>query len=445
MILLHISTLNLMLPGFLYRRRFQNVLVALCILAATVNGIRVVSWKKPVFRDFDMHRQIGDWFLTGQGLYNSCDMCYPYMPTGAMYFSLLALVDRSIGLTMRYTAAIICLWLTCVLFHRMIRDRFKELAQTNHILIVIAMVLAGQFILYDLDDGGPHTILMGMLVGAVYAVWKGREKLGAMWFGLAIALKVTPGLFLPFFIWKRQWRLALYTAVATACWIILPIVWMGPASWWSHQLTWTRMAAGSAVGHKTPFAQDNEDNIRNSGIQPALMRYLVTLPPDHKLRQNNPGYEDILDLPRTHARILVISAIMVLLIGFCRYTRRPYGGPGDPEWPRECSGLLILMLFLSPVTWIQHLPWLVPALYWIVAKACSHAGLSKLAKVAMGLYVMIAVVLNYEVLGKQNFLVFLNFKPFAIGMLLIFIVLMLQSQKTGTFSHSPVPTTAYVK
>ena len=175
------------------------------------------------------------------------------------------------------------------------------------------------------------------------------------------------------------------------------------------------------------------------------MRYLVTLPPDHKLRQNNPRYMDILDLPPTLARILVISAITALLIGFCRYTRRPYGGPGDPEWARECSGLLILMLFLSPVTWIQHLPWIVPALYWIVAKACSHDGLSPLSKVAMGLYVMIAVVLNYEVLGKQNFLVFLNFKPFTIGMLLIFAVLLLQSQKTRTFSHSPFPATADVK
>ena len=144
----------------------------------------------------------------------------------------------------------------------------------------------------------------------------------------------------------------------------------GPASWWSHQLTWIKVRGsfGFAVGYKTPSAEHNENDIRNSGIQPALMRYLVTLPPDHKLRQNNPGYVYMLDLPHTLARIPVISAITALLIGFCRSTRRPYRGPGDPEWPRECSGLLILMLFLSPVTWIQHLPWLVPALYWIVGQ-----------------------------------------------------------------------------
>jgi alpha-1,2-mannosyltransferase len=433
-----------MLPDFLYRQRYQRLLTAMCIVAMSAYGIALVYLRAPRFRDFDLHREIGRWFLTGQDLY-SCGVCYPYMPTAAMYFSLLALVDRSIGLAMRYTAAIICLWLTCVLFHRMIRDRFKELAQANLILSIISVALAGQFILYDLDDGGPHTILMGILIGSVYAVWKGREKLGAMWFGLAIALKVTPGLFLPFFIWKRQWRLALYTAVATACWIILPMVWMGPASWWAHQQTWTQVAAGSAVGYKTPYAHINEDNIRNSGIQPALMRYLVTLSPDHPLRQNDPGYVAILDLPPAYARILATLAAIGLLIGFCWCTRQPYRGPGDPDWPRECSAALLLVLFLSPLTWIQHLPWLVPALYWIVAKACSQNGLNQLSKVAMGLYVMIAVVLNYEVLGKQNFAVFLSYKPFTIGMLLIFTLLMLPSQKTGSLSHSPAPTTAYVK
>ena len=433
-----------MLPDFLYRQKCQRLLTALCIMAVTFNGIRLVYLRKPVLRDFDIHREIGGWFLSGQNLYSSA-ASYPYMPTGAMYFSLLALLDRSIGLALRYTAAIICLWMTCVLFHRMIKDRFKELAQANLILGIIAVALAGQFVLYDLDDGGPHTILMGMLVGAVYAVWKGREKFAAIWFGLAIALKVTPGLFLLFFLWKRQWRLALYTAVATACWIILPIVWMGPASWWEHQRTWTEVAAGSAVGYKTSFAHVNEDNIRNSSIQPALMRYLITLSPDHPLRQNDPGYVAILDLPPTLARSLVISAILMLVIGFSWHTRRPYKGPGDQDWARECSGLLILMLFLSPLTWIQHLPWLLPALYWIVAKACSNEGLSHLSKVAMGLYVLIAVVLNYEVLGKHNFLVLLSFKPFTIGMLLIFAVLILQSKNTGRFSHSSAPMTAHVK
>jgi hypothetical protein len=432
-----------MVPAFLSHPLFQRLLTIICVAAATGYGVMLVFLRKPRFRDFDIHREIGQWFLSGQNLYDRA-VSYPYMPTAAMYFSVLALVDQKTGLALRYTTAVACLWLTCVLLHRMARARFGELPLTNLTLSVVVIVLAGQFILYDLDDGGPHTILLGILVGAVYLAWTGREKLAALWFGLAIALKVTPALLLPFFLWKRQWRLALATAVATTCWIMLPIVWMGPANWWSHQRTWIVIAAGSAVGYKTSFVHANEDNVRNSGIQAALMRYLITLPPDHPLRQNDPGYLAVLDLPPTLARMLVIAAILALLVTFCRHTRRPYSGPGDPDWPRECSGLLILMLFLSPLTWIQHLPWLVPTLYWIAAQACSRDGLSRLSKVAMGLYVLIAVVLNYEVLGKQKFAVFLSFKPFTIAMLLIFAVLISRSSDAERLSPSTTGV-AYVK
>jgi hypothetical protein len=122
-----------------------------------------------------------------------------------------------------------------------------------------------------------------------------------------------------------------------------------------------------------------------------------------------------------------------------------HGGAGDPAWPRACSGLIILMLFLSHLSWIQHLPWLIPALSCSVTKSCSRDGLSPLAKVALGLYVLIAVVLNYEVLGKQRFAVFLSFKPFTIGMLMIFIlaVLMFQSRNTANLSLSPTSAAAY--
>lgn len=433
-----------MLAELLSRPGSRRLLTAICVAAAAGYGIILVFLGKPRFRDFDIHREIGQWFLSGKNLYDSV-VSYPYMPTGAMYFSLLALVDQKTGLALRYVAAIGCLWLTCFLFHRMIKNQFEELAEANVGLSVITIILAGQFILYDFDDGGPHTILLGMIVGAMYAVWIGREKLGAIWFGLAIALKVTPGLFFLFFLWKGQWRLARYTAIATVCWIMLPILWMGPTSWWTHQLTWVQVAAGSAVGYKTSFTHANEDNVRNSGIQPALMRYLVTLPPDHPLRKNDPGYTAVLDLPPTAARIVALAAILALLAGFCRKTRQPYSGVGDPEWPRECAGILILMLFLSPLTWIQHLPFLVPALYWVTAKACSQNGLPCLSRVALGLYAIIAIVLNYEVLGKRNFLIFLSFKPFAIGMLLVFVVLLSRSSNSSVHATEAAQADAYVK
>ncbi len=158
----------------------------------------------------------------------------------------------------------------------------------------VTVLLAFQFILQDLDDGGPHLILLAILTAGIYSAWRGREKLGAMWFGLAIALKVSPALFLPFFLWKPQWRLAGFATIAAGCWIILPMMWMGPGSWWSHQREWILVAAGSSVGQDTPITVENEQRVRNQSLGQTLMRYLVTFPEDHPLRREDPGYVALL-------------------------------------------------------------------------------------------------------------------------------------------------------
>lgn len=408
---------------YLSQSTVRRSLTAACLVAILIHAIVVLYVREPHVRDFDLHRLMGTWFLNGQSIYG-CGVCYPYMPTAAMYFALLAMVSRTVGFAVRYGAALLCLWLTFTWLHRMITDRFPELRGTNLALSIMTVVLAGQFVLYDLDDGGPHLILLGMMVGGMYAVWQGREKAAALWFGLAIALKITPGLLLPFFLWKRQWRLASYTAVSATMWILLPIVWMGPAAWWTDQMTWTRVAVGSALGGQTVYTEMNEANSRNSGLSAALTRYLVTLPPDHPLRRSDPGYVPVFDVPPVQARIVIAAAVGVLLLCFGWQTRQTYAGPRDPDWVKECSAVILLMLFLSPLTWIQHLPWLIPALYWVAAKALSREGLSRAGHAALALYVLLTVVLNYEVLGKRTYTVFLSFKPFTMAMLLLFFLLM---------------------
>lgn len=124
----------------------------------------------------------------------------------------------------------------------------------------------------------------------------------------------------------------------------------------------------------------------------------------------------------------MVAAMMSLLVFFCWYARRPYEGRDDPAWLRESSAVMILVLLLSPVTWVQHLVWLVPALYLIVVDAHSNAGLGTPGKIALGAYVVLVVVFNYELLGKQNFALLLSYHPFTVAMLLVLAMLMLRRQ-----------------
>jgi hypothetical protein len=208
--------------------------------------------------------------------------------------------------------------------------------------------------------------------------------------------------------------------LAIACWIMLPMLWMGPASWWTHQTDWARNAVLSVVDRQAEFRQDNEQRIRNQALRPTLLRYLVTYPLEHPMRKDDPAYAPLLDIPSAVAGLCVIAAALVLVAMFLRSSPRSFDPLRDKTWPRECAGILVLALLLSPMTWQQHLAWLLPAAFVVLAEARFRNPFKTREWMALGVYIVLAVVLNHEVLGKSRFGTFLSYHPFGIAMILLF-------------------------
>jgi alpha-1,2-mannosyltransferase len=230
------------------------------------------------------------------------------------------------------------------------------------------------------------------------------------------------------FLWKRQWRVAFYTVLAAIFWIVLPAVHMGPTSWWEHQTEWTRNAALSLLDQQMEGRQENEQQKANLSLRHTLMRYLVTYPESHRLRQIDPSYKPVLDLPPRAATLIVVSVTLGLLGLFAWSSRESFQGPRETAWPRECSGVLILALLLSPITWNQHLVWLMPAVFIVVAAArtMSYAGYAML-----GVYVLFTTVLSHESLGRVRWEALKSYHPLGIAMLILF-GLLLKSKGTSS-------------
>ena len=317
-----------------------------------------------------------------------------------------------------------CLAVTAFLFHRMVYGRDESKGRSLLLAGGAAVALTFQFILNDLDDGGPHLILLGILTCGIYAIWVGREWVGAVLFGLGIALKITPALFVLLFLWKRQWRVAFYTVLATIVWIVLPAVYMGPTSWWEHQTEWTRNAALSLLDQQMEGRQENEQQKANLSLRHTLMRYLVTYPESHRLRQVDLSYKPVLDLPPRAATLIVVSVTLGLLGLFAWSSRKSFQGPRDTAWPRDCAGVMILALLLSPITWDQHLVWLMPAAFIVVAAARTNGGLSYAGNVMLGVYVLLTMILNYEVLGRVRWEVLKSYHHLGFAMLILFGLLL---------------------
>ena len=407
------------------------------VIAAIVHGYIISFGRSFHFRDIDIHREIGRRFLTGEYLYAN-DYCYMYLPTTGIYFAPLLILDRNPSLALRYAIAIGCLVLTIVLFHRMLCGSSGSTLRSRLLIGIGAGALTLQFILNDLDDGGPHLMLLGILTGGVYAIWIGRERLGAALIGLGVVLKITPALFVLLLLWKRQWRTASYTVLAAVLWVLLPILYMGPTSWWDHHTEWTRNAVLSVLDRQVEGRQENELQKANLSLRHTMLRYLVTYPPTHRLRQVDRSYKPVLDLSSTVANGIVGVAAIGLLGLFAWSSQRAFHGPGDPMWARDCAGTLMLALFLSPITWDQHLVWMIPAAFIVVAAAVRVSGrLSRAGYVALAGYVVLTMVLNYEVVGSARWEALKSYHHLGIAMLVLYGLLL--SSRSGGNLLNPHP------
>jgi alpha-1,2-mannosyltransferase len=307
---------------------------------------------------------------------------------------------------------------------RMVRKRCDAARWDPLAIAAVTAFLSFHYLLRDMLDGGPHLILLGMLVGGIYCAWQGRDKMAGLWFGLAIALKMTPGLFLPFMLWKRRWRLAAWTTLATLGWIALPAVFMGPANWWEHQKAWNQVALSVLLDSQDQTREGNEVRVQNQALKPALRRYLETYPPGHVLRLNHPADRPILDLSPALANRLANLGLLGLLAGFALWSRHRLRGHDDPAWLLESSGVLILVLLLSPLVWLQHVVFMLPAICLIVAHDGAIHKLPRPAAVVIWLYIVLSLVLNRELLRVENYLVLLSYHSHTLCMLLILGLLM---------------------
>jgi len=110
---------------------------------------------------------------------------------------------------------------------------------------------------------------------------------------------------------------------------------------------------------------------------------------------------------------------------FAWSTRQQVEGPRDPTWARDFAGTLLLALFFSPITWDQHLVWMIPAAFVVVSAAARLNGeLTRTGYIMLVLYVVLTMVLNYEVVGSARWEALKSFHHLGIAMLILYGLLL---------------------
>src|SRR6266851_10168857 len=144
-------------------RKFRYAIGFLCVVVVAAQWFEILHSHGGRGGDYGLSREFGRRFLYHEDLYGR-GLHYPYMPAAAMYFAPLALFSFTTGLLLRYCAALVCLWLSLRMMQTTARAANPPLEGAGFQISVLTVLLASHYIIRDLDDGGPHLILLAMLV-----------------------------------------------------------------------------------------------------------------------------------------------------------------------------------------------------------------------------------------------------------------------------------------
>jgi hypothetical protein len=217
----------------------------------------------------------------------------------------------------------------------------------------LVLALSARPLLSDLNHGNINILILFLIVATLEAWRRGYDVGAGILLGLAITCKVTPGLFLPYFVYKRSWRTVAGTFLGLALFfVVVPSVVLGPnfnaqllSSWWHRMLS--------------PYVMG--DDISPQEVNQSLGGVMTRLLVQHKEgRSGHEGYHAVqfavnvvsLSGDTVGRALKVLSFGLLALLGlFCRTkaVRRD-----DPRLLGEYALVVLTMLFASERTWKHH-------------------------------------------------------------------------------------------
>jgi hypothetical protein len=284
-------------------------------------------------------------FWTGENIYD--EMMFPtppIMPLTLLPFMLLPPVPGALcWFSLKAVLTAVSIWMC----FRMVRPPGTRTLPSY----VQAMILLLSFrpILSDLHHGNNNLLILFLVVLSLWAWRRGYDVLAGLVLALAISYKVTPALFVLYFLYKRSWRTVGATLLGMVVFLlIVPSLILGPQfNWECLSMWWHRMI--------NPFLTKGEGSPQE--INQSMVGVLTRLLTETKLGSGR--YDVHLDVnlvswPRPLVGLFLralCAGLLGLLAFFCRTrtTRRD-----DPRLLGEFALVVLTMLFVSERSWKHH-------------------------------------------------------------------------------------------
>jgi hypothetical protein len=268
-----------------------------------------------------------------------------------LLFPFTALLDLTAGVCWFYLKVVMAL----LAFHwafRLVEHPDRPWPPWGKALVV---VLSVRPILGDLTHGNVNLLILFLVVAALYAFHQRNDWFAGLILGLAIVCKVTPALFVPYFVWKRAWKTLAGCLVGLVVFVgIVPSCFYGPVR---NVHLWTSWGNGMIK----PFVLRGEvfySELNNQSLPGLLMRLVTHNPSASHYDENNTF------IPDDYHNVITLDARVVTwfvrgcLVGFALLViwscRTPLTQRQGWRLPAEFGLVMLGMLLFSERTWKHH-------------------------------------------------------------------------------------------
>ncbi|HZS44283.1 MAG TPA: glycosyltransferase family 87 protein, partial [Blastocatellia bacterium] len=150
---------------------------------------------------------------------------YLYPPLFAQLFSPLGLLSVQAAAGVWYAIGILALAASLLISERLVFTDTKH--KINFALIALSFVAIARFGLDNLRMGQINLLVVAVVLLALYLFEKNRIWPAAIVLATAISFKLTPALFLIYFLAKREWRFVFKTSAIAGSLNVASFVPMG--------------------------------------------------------------------------------------------------------------------------------------------------------------------------------------------------------------------------
>lgn len=296
-----------------------------------VFGIHTVDAFIPYRIDLDVYRLGAQVFRDGGPLYGTlpdteigANLPFTYPPIAAALFLPLTWVPLKVANVVFSAATVVA----TVLVVRLVLAEVSGLrgARASWVAVALSSVLVWIIPVRETIEFGQVNVFLMALVVVDILLGRGKWWQGSL-IGLAMAIKLTPAVFLAYFLVRRDWR-ALAMGVGSAVFytgIGFLLTWEDSVLYWSETLT-------------DPTRIGDLSYVSNQSLNGLLHR---------------------LFLPETATSLIWFGTCAVLGLSLLVLLRKLFGAGHDAV---AMTVMGVYALLASPVSWAHHWVWIVPGL-----------------------------------------------------------------------------------